>query len=437
MICKRCGSQIFNNAKTCPFCAAVIGAENETDPNQSVIPSLEEIENPGNQMPDLTAPVQPPTAPVTPPVQQNPFGTPTVQPPAQNNAFDTPAVQPPVQQNPFGTPAVQPPVQQNPFGTPAVQPPVQQNPFDTPAVQPPVQQNPFGTPTVQPSAQNNAFGTPTQQNPFGSQTSQPSAQQNPFGAPQQSAAFTQTPQQSAFAPLPPIGSTGEKGGAIAGVPIRLITKIVIVLALLAFALPFVTISCSMGEYGGDQEIATYSGFALMAGNLEYEDPAKQMNDSLSGMFGEEFVNNDDEGEISDFDAIFNQGDEDALIGYHDIDENDDAVAEAEAEAEEDTQRKNYYLIGAFICGVIGLVLFFIRDKKLELFTMLLCMVSALLTLLSSITFSSFYHVTDDEQMAQLIRVKTRFGLYTVVVLFIIGAVGALKEHIDVNRNSGY
>ena len=401
MICKRCGSQIFNNAKTCPFCAAVIGAENETDPTQNVIPSLEEIENPGNQMPDLTAPVQPPAAPVTPPAQPNPSDTP-----------------------------VTPPTQQNPFGTPTVQPPAQQNPFDTPTVQPSAQQNPFGTPTVQP---------PAQQNPFGDQTAQTPTPQNAFGAPQQSAAFSQSSQQSAFAPLPPLGGSGATGSAIAGVPIRLITKIVIVLALLAFALPFVTISCSMGEYGGDQEIATYSGFDLMAGNLEYEDPAKQMNDSLSGMFGEEFVNNEDEDEISDFDAIFNQGDDDSLIGYHDIDENDDAAAvtEAEAEAEEDTQRKNYYLIGAFICGVIGLVLFFIRDKKLELFTMLLCMVSALLTLLSSITFSSFYHVTDDEQMAQLIRVKTRFGLYTVVVLFIIGAVGALKEHIDVNRNSGY
>ncbi|MBR3447646.1 MAG: hypothetical protein IKH27_07585 [Oscillospiraceae bacterium] len=424
MICKRCGSQIFNNAKTCPFCAAVIGAENETDPTQNVIPPLEEIENPGNQMLDLTNPVQPPAAPVTPP--------------AQPNLSDTP-VTPPVQQNPFGTPAVQPPAQNNAFGAPTVQPPAQNNAFGTPGVQPPAQNNAFGDPAVQPPAQNNAFGTPAQQNPFGNQPAQTPSQQNAFGVPQQSAAFSQNSQQGAFAPLPPLGGSGATGSAIAGVPIRLITKIVIVLALLGFALPFVTISCSMGEYGGDQEIATYSGFALMAGNLEYEDPAKQMNDSLSGMFGEEFVNNQDEDEISDFDAIFNQGDDDSLIGYHDIDENDDAAAvtEAEAEAEEDTQRKNYYLIGAFICGVIGLVLFFIRGKKLELFTMLLCMVSALLTLLSSITFSSFYHVTDDAQMAQLIKVKTRFGLFTVVVLFVIGAIGALKEHIDVNRNSGY
>ncbi|MBP0966647.1 MAG: hypothetical protein J5722_03340, partial [Oscillospiraceae bacterium] len=345
MICKRCGSQIFNNAKTCPFCAAVVGAENETDPNQNVIPSLEEIETPGNQMQDLTAPVQPPAAPVSRPAQPDPSGVPAT---------------PPAQQNPFGNPAVQPPAQQNPFGNPAVQPPA--------------------------AAEN-------QQIP-----------QNPFGAPQQSAASSQSPapgQQSSFAPLPPINDVGASGSSLAGIPIRLITKIVLVMALLAFALPFVTISCSMGAYGGDQVIATYSGFDLMKGNLEYEDPTQTMNDSLSGIFGEEFVNNENEDEISDFDAIFNSDDDDPLISYRDEAEDEDAAAEDE-EIEEDTQRKNYYLIAAWIVGVIGLVLFFFKGKKLELVTMLCSMLSAMLTLFSSFMFGSFYHITSDEQMAELI-----------------------------------
>lgn len=378
MICKRCGSQIFNNAKTCPFCAAVVGAENETDPNQNVIPSLEEIETPGNQMQDLSAPVQPPAAPVNRPAQPDPSGIPAA-PPAQQNPFDNPAVQPPAQPNPFGNPAVQPPA----------------------------------------AAEN-------QQIP-----------QNPFGTPQQSAAFAQSPapgQQNAYAPLPPLNDVGASGSAVAGVPIRLITKIVLVMALLAFALPFVTISCSMGDYGGDQVIATYSGFDLMRGNLEYEDPTQTMNDSLSGIFGEEFVNNENEGEISDFDAIFNSDDDDPLISYRD--EAEDTAAEDE-EIEDDTQRKNWYLIAAWIIGVIGLVLFFLKGKKLELVTMLCSMLSAMLTLFSSFMFGSFYHITSDEQMAELIKVKTRYGLYTVVVLFILSALGALKEHIDVNRNGGY
>ena len=419
MICKRCGSQIFNTAKTCPFCAAVVGAENETNPNQTVIPDLESLSEPGNQMPDLPGMPDlsfdaPASNPVQPPVQ-----------PAQN-----PAAPP---QNPFAQPqgGVQPP--QNPFAQPqgSVQPPL--NPFAQPqgGVQPP--QNPFAQPQsgIQPPLNPAA----DRDNPFASPQNPAADRDNPFASPQNPAADRDDPfpPSQSYAPLPPLGGIGgssSAGGAIAGIPTRLLAKILIVLGLICFALPFVTVSCSMGEYGGgDKEIATYSGFDLMTANLEYEDPAKEMNESLSNMFGEEFVNNEN-GE-SDFDQIFNADDDDPLISYHDTEE---SVAAAK---EEEEQKKNYWLIGAFICGIAAFGILFIKDKKLEIFSMVTALLAAMLTLLSSMTFSSFYNMTASSEMADLLVVKTRYGVYVVVVMFILGSLAALKEHIDVNVKQGY
>ena len=118
-------------------------------------------------------------------------------------------------------------------------------------------------------------------------------------------------------------------------------------------------------------------------------------------------------------------------------ENDPSADAAKEAAAEEQNRKNYYLIGALLCGVLSFGLLFIKGKKLEIFSMLGCVIAAMLTLVSSMTFQSFYHVTDNADMAEYIVVKTRYGVFVVVVLFILAALAALKESIDNNSSGDY
>ena len=105
--------------------------------------------------------------------------------------------------------------------------------------------------------------------------------------------------------------------------------------------------------------------------------------------------------------------------------------------EQEPPRKNYFLIGAFLSGIAAFGLLFIKGKRLEIFSMALCAIASALTMISSVTFVSFYHVTENPEMADLITVKTRYGIYVVLVTFILGGLAALKEHFDQNSSDGY
>ncbi|MBR5722346.1 MAG: hypothetical protein IKX57_01870 [Oscillospiraceae bacterium] len=393
MICKRCGSQIFNNATSCPFCGAVTGAENETDTSRNLIPDLESLSAPAAPPEQFAAPEVPPQPDSGAPVQ-NPF--------ADDPIPKNPFADDPIPKNPFADD----PIPKNPFADD----PIPKNPF----ADDPIPKNPF--------AQN-----PSPQNPL-----------PPLGG-------AGGPSASSFSPLPPISSVQGSGAGVSGkFPMRLTAKIMICIALLCFFMPFVTVSCSMGDLGSDKVIATYNGFELMSGNLDYEDPAAKMNESLNGMFGEGFFNDyadasaDDDDDDSGFGFEDVGADDDMLSLFGNVQQEQNAAAEAaeEAEAGADQQKKNYYLIGAFICGIVAFGLLFIKDKKLEIVSMLFSVIAAMLTLISSLTFTSFYHVTASEEMAQLIKVKTRYGVYTVAVFFILAAAAALMEQINVNSSTG-
>ncbi|MBR6717839.1 MAG: hypothetical protein IKI77_05770 [Oscillospiraceae bacterium] len=407
MICKRCKSQIFNGAASCPFCGAIVGAENETDTTHPTIPDLNTAPEPSG-MPDLTANPAPAVPPVTPPAAGTP---PTAVPPVQPPSGALPTL------TPFGE---QPnPVQpQHPSGSLPTLTPFGEQP------------NP-----VQPPQQPSGMLPPL--SPFGEQPNPVQPPASPFGQPEtKQDAFQSTglPQNTAYAGLPPLNETAAAKGVI---PMRLTAKILIVVALLCFCLPFVTVSCSMGEYG-EQEIGTYSGFQLMTGDLEYEDPSKQMNDQMDSMFGEGFFDDWEYGDDED-DAWLWDDDEDE---DEDADEDEDedepsAAAAAEEDLEQEPPRKNYFLIGAFLSGIAAFGLLFIKGKRLEIFSMALCAIASALTMISSVTFVSFYHVTENPEMADLITVKTRYGIYVVLVTFILGGLAALKEHFDQYSSDGY
>lgn len=394
MICKRCKSQIFNGAASCPFCGAIVGAENETDTTHPTIPDLNAAPEPSG-MPDLT---------------MNPAASPAV-PPAIPPAAGTP---------PTAVPPVQPPTGSLPTLTPFGEQPNPLQPPQPSGMLPPL--SPFGEQpnSVQPPA-----------SPFGEQLNPVQPPEAPFGQPEtRQEAFHSTglPENTAYAGLPPLNETAAAKGVI---PMRLTAKILIVVALLCFCLPFVTVSCSMGEYG-EEEIGTYSGYQLMTGDLDYEDPSKKMNDQMNSMFGEGFFDDWEYSDDEDEEWLWDDeedGSEEA--------ETPSAAAAAEEDLEQEPPRKNYFLIGAFLSGIAAFGLLFIKGKRLEIFSMALCAIASALTMISSLTFVSFYHVTENPEMADLITVKTRYGIYVVLVTFILGGLAALKEHFDQNSSDGY
>jgi hypothetical protein len=380
---------------------------------------------PPSPAPEQPAPVQPPT-----PQQNNPFGNVPVQPPA-----------PPQQNNPFGNVPVQPPAppQNNPFGNVPVQPPAppQNNPFGSTPVQPPAppQNNPFGSAPVQPSApQNDPFGsapvkqpTAPQSDPFSSakpnpeldsilspmMPTPPAAEKTPSepqpaafssaGLQQPAAAGAATFSEADFAGLPP-----AKNGFLAGVPMRLVGKIAIAIALICFFLPFVTVSCSMGAYGTEQVLGTFTGMQLIAGNLEYEKPNSAQSD-------EEEENTSDGNVLDSYDWFAE------LSGMDSSSE----LSESDA-----ASKQNYYVLAAMILGAVALILLFIKGRKLEMVSGILSGLSALLVLSACGTFKTYYELTADEQTAEFIKIHARYGLILCVLCFGIGAFAAFREHKD-------
>lgn len=345
-----------------------------------------------------------------PDLTMNPAAPPAV-PPAIPPAAGTP---------PTAVPPVQPPTGSLPTLTPFGEQPNPLQPPQPSGMLPPL--SPFGEQPnpVQPPA-----------SPFGEQLNPVQPPEAPFGQPEnRQEAFHSTglPENTAYAGLPPLNETAAAKGVI---PMRLTAKILIVVALLCFCLPFVTVSCSMGEYG-EEEIGTYSGYQLMTGDLDYEDPSKKMDDQMNSMFGEGFFDDWEYSDDEDEEWLWDDEEDESEEA-----ETPSAAATADEDTEQEPPRKNYFLIGAFLSGIAAFGLLFIKGKRLEIFSTVLCALAATLTMISSLTFVSFYHVTENPEMADLITVKTRYGIYVVLVTFILGGLAALKEHFDQNSSDGY
>ena len=399
MICKQCGSQIFDHATSCPFCSAAVGGEQESAP----APSAQNMPDLSSAMPDLSG--------VMPDLTMNPQAQSPVPPspaPEQTAPVQPPA---PPQSNPFGSTPVQPPApQSNPFGSTTVQPTApQSNPFGSTTVQPTApQSNPFGS--TQPNSELESMLSPMMPTPPAAEKTDAAPQPAAFagaGMQQPAAAGATTFSEADFAGLPP-----AKTGFLAGVPMRLVGKIAIAIALVCFFLPFVTVSCSTGTYGTEQVLGTFTGMQLIAGNLEYDNP----NGTTAA--------DEEKGGSTGNDSVFDFNSYDWFAGMNGMD------SSSELSNTDAASKQNYYVLAAMILGAAALILLFIKGRKLEIISGILSGLSALLVLSACGTFKSYYELTANEETAEFIKIHARYGLILCVLCFGIGAFAAFREHKD-------
>ncbi|MCR4760248.1 MAG: hypothetical protein K5705_08290 [Oscillospiraceae bacterium] len=369
MICKQCGSQIFDHATSCPFCSAAVGGEQESAP----APSAQNMPDLSSAMPDLSG--------VMPDLTMNPQ--------AQSPVPPSPA--------PEQTAPVQPtaPPQSNPFGSTTVQPTAPQS-------------NPFGS--TQPNSELESMLSPMMPTPPAAEKTDAAPQPAAFagaGMQQPAAAGATTFSEADFAGLPP-----AKTGFLAGVPMRMVGKIAIAIALVCFFLPFVTVSCSTGTYGTEQVLGTFTGMQLIAGNLEYDNP----NGTTAA--------DEDEGGSTGNDSVFDFNSYDWFAGMNGMD------SSSELSNTDAASKQNYYVLAAMILGAAALILLFIKGRKLEIISGILSGLSALLVLSACGTFKSYYELTANEETAEFIKIHARYGLILCVLCFGIGAFAAFREHKD-------
>ncbi len=168
----------------------------------------------------------------------------------------------------------------------------------------------------------------------------------PAGAPAAAQAVTETPKAKSF---------------------RLIAKIALVIALLAFFMPFTTVSCDYN--GSEQELATYSGVELMVGK-DYED-----------------------------------------------DDDDDRDYKNKA---------NPYLTLSFLVAIAALVL---AIKKQKTIPFVLSGISALLLIIYQVTFKSFYDF-DGMEYGKYITTEVRGGFVLCLLMLIATTVLLLLADLD-------
>lgn len=350
MFCKNCGSQVPEGSPFCPQCGTA---------TQQPAQVMQEIPAPA----PVPAAPQPEMTPVTPqqPVVGQPIAAPT-----------------PVYGQPLS--------QSSNYG---------QQPAATPQPTAAPQASAFGQPPVM--NQQPAFGQPPMMN------QQPTYGQSVFGQPAAASGFGGTAT----------GFGGSSATAKKPIPFRLAGKIMIVLALLCFFLPFVSVSCSMGASGGDQELGKFTGFDMITGNMEMDTSGS----SLGGLGGSSSSKYDDE-----------------------WDDNNSTSSKKKDESKSEKEKMNYWLIAAAACGAVALGVLFIKGKKLEVVSGGLCAAAAILVIIARATFKSFYGFDEalKEQstsssygdLSQYIKVNTKIGLILCVGLFAVAAIACILEFLN-------
>lgn len=161
----------------------------------------------------------------------------------------------------------------------------------------------------------------------------------------------------------------------AGLPLTLIAKVCILVALVAFFLPFVSVSCTQEK----SMTESYSGFRLML-NIDKDD-----------------------------DKLTEQSDKD--------------------------QKANIFLLLAFAGGVATAVFLFYK-KNLKLASMI-SGASALLLLLFRITFRSYYGFSDiPDNYAKYLDVDTKFGLVLCILMMLATAAACFLERKNTGSDTG-
>lgn len=196
-----------------------------------------------------------------------------------------------------------------------------------------------------------ACGTPIQQTPPPASPASPAP----------NAAAPSPAQPAPAAPTTPAAS----GGILAHIQtIGITAKVAVILALLAFFMPFVTISCTYNDQ--EEEIATYSGMDMIT------------MDSY---------------DLSDSDTYYNAAkDEDEYGG-----------------------KFNPWITGAFAAGVASII-FILRKKKTV--PVVLNGVGALLVFLTGVSFDSYYGLEDLDH----IESHLQGGFYLCLLMYLAAAV---------------
>jgi len=155
---------------------------------------------------------------------------------------------------------------------------------------------------------------------------------------------------------------------------------------------------------------------MMLGNMETSDPTS----GLSNSFGQD----DDDDDDWDWED----------------DEDDSTSSEAEKEEEESAkEKKNYWLWGAFGCGIVALGVLFVKGKIPALAATVLSLAGGALVAVTRITFKTFYEfdkLNDMDsgeyglgKMSEMIKVNTKPGLIICIILFVIAACACLLEFL--------
>lgn len=166
--------------------------------------------------------------------------------------------------------------------------------------------------------------------------------------------------------------TGIAAEKTAGLPLALIAKVCVLVALLAFFLPFVSVSCTQDKSVKEN----YSGVRLM----------------LS------------------------------------LEKKDDSVA-----SNSDSKPKpNIFLIAAFAGGVASAVIIF-RKKNIKL-AAIISGISALVLLLFRMSFRSYYDFPSE--YSKYIKVKTKFGLLLCILMMLATAAACFLETKNAQKTVG-
>ncbi len=166
--------------------------------------------------------------------------------------------------------------------------------------------------------------------------------------------------------------TGIAVEKTAGLPLALIAKVCVLIALLAFFLPFISVSCTQDKSVKE----SYSGFRLM----------------LS------------------------------------LEKKDDSVA---SNSESDP-KPNVFLIAAFAGGAAAAVIIF-RKKNIKL-AAIISGISALVLLLFRMSFRSYYDFPSE--YAKYIKVKTKFGLLLCILMMLATAAACFLESKNAQKTVG-
>ncbi len=168
--------------------------------------------------------------------------------------------------------------------------------------------------------------------------------------------------------------TGIAAEKTAGLPLALIAKVCVLIALLAFFLPFISVSCTQDKSVKE----SYSGVRLMTG----------------------------------------------------IDKSDDSLSKGSGQ--DSDHEPNIFLIAAFAGGVATAVIIF-RKKNIKL-AAIISGISALVLILFRMTFRSYYDFPSE--YAKYIKVKTKFGLLLCILMMLATAAACFLETKNAQKTVG-